>query len=42
MYFAAEVMLIAFLNQGCERPSSGFSAANWVTRTRGGLPIFVV
>jgi len=23
-HFAAEIMLIAFLNQGCERPSSGF------------------
>ena len=23
-HFAAEIILIAFLNQGCERPSSGF------------------
>jgi hypothetical protein len=23
-HFAAEIRLIAFLNQGCERPSSGF------------------
>jgi len=23
-HFAAEIMIIAFLNQGCERPSSGF------------------
>jgi hypothetical protein len=23
-HFAAEIMLIAFLKQGCERPSSGF------------------
>ena len=23
-HFAAEIMFIAFLNQGCERPSSGF------------------
>jgi hypothetical protein len=23
-HFAAEIMLTAFLNQGCERPSSGF------------------
>jgi len=23
-HFAVEIMLIAFLNQGCERPSSGF------------------
>ena len=23
-HFAAEIMLIAFLNQGCEKPSSGF------------------
>jgi hypothetical protein len=24
-HFEAEIMLIAFLNQGCERPSSGFN-----------------
>jgi hypothetical protein len=23
-HFAAEIMLIVFINQGCERPSSGF------------------